>query len=165
MDKNILNIITSWAKANPLSVKVRCDENTLTLRDLQSQKEISFDYRTIKQHRLKQNAQGLGEYLNLVLENKVEIVLCHVGIAFSPSFTSTGPIADAPPVVCMEDYKRLYTQLLGLLDENERKQDCLMLFQLLISILDGAKLVGMNVNIEEELLEKDLTKFEASFLK
>lgn len=101
--------------------------------------------------------------MNLVLESNIEIILSHAGFAFSPVFANTGPITDAPPVVCLQDYFRLYQSLQHLLHERERKTDTLNLFRLLISILDGAKAIGLDVTAEEQNLEKCLAQFETSF--
>lgn len=163
MSSKIQNVITTWLKNNPFVFEHRIDKNSLTLKECFSQKQISIDLRAIKQHRLKEEPQGHGTYLNLVLDTGVEIVLCHAGLAFSPHFVNTGPLPDAPPVSCLADYTRLLGDLKNILMEPDRNQEALLLFNVLVSILDGAKQIGMDVGQEEEELDKSLTEFEKEF--
>jgi len=159
----IQNIIQSWLKANPTVFQHRFDGFTLTLNELSSQKQITFDLRTITQHRLKENPQTHEKYLNLLFDNGIEVVLFLAGVGFSPNFANTGPIPDAPPVSCMEDYFRLLGDLTSIVKESDRKNDAILLFNILISILDGAKAVGLDVGREEEELDKYLSQFEKGF--
>lgn len=160
---NTEQTILDWLQNNPLVFQHRLDSGVLTLKELFSRKEITFALKQITAMRLQNHPQGLGSYLNIVLDGHLEIVLCHAGIAFSPSFENTGPIPDAPPVTCLQDYKSLLNQLLALLAEEERKTECLLLFNLLIATLDGAKKVGIDVSFEEESLDQLLTEFENNF--
>ena len=160
--KNFKPIIEAWLRANPLVFQSRWDGDVVTLVENSSGKKLAFDTAKIAQHREQKNPQGLGTYLNLILEHNVELVLCPVGFAFCPNFMSTGPLPDAPPVTCMTDYANLLINLEALMAES-RKNDALLLLQVLISILDGAKVLGIDVGLEEENLDKLLTRFESSF--
>lgn len=155
--------IASWLKKNPFTLRSRREGDWFTLIEPATGKQISFDAKAVARHRLTPHPQGLGDYLNLVFDNGIEIVLCHAGIAFSPSFASTGPLPDAPPVACMTDYSTLLRNLQDIGADPQRKAEALLLFNVLISILDGAKAIGMDVGSEEEELERMLSGFETDF--
>lgn len=163
MAETFEHIVLNWLKNNPLVFRHRQDRNILTLIELASQKQISLDLSAIENFRIAENKEGFGTYINLVLPNGNELVLCHVGFAFAPSFQNTGPIQDAPPVVSMTDYFNLKRNLEQLLQEPDRKMEIITLFHVLISFLDGAKLIGLEVEYEEEALEKQLSEFESQF--
>lgn len=156
----IINHLTHWLKNNAYIIQNRLDGDKFILREFATGKELTLDTKKITQHRLKQHPQGQGDYLNLIIDNHTEIVLCHAGIAFSPSFVNSGPIVDAPPVVCLSDYFRLRTSLDEIMNDTERKQESLTLFHVLISIIDGAKMIGFNMDREEEELNDKLNLFE-----
>lgn len=157
-------VIQAWLKNNPMVFRSRFDGDALSLIEVGTQKQFSFDLKNVSKCRLTPHPQGLNDYLNLVFENGLEIVLCHAGIAFSPSFVSTGPLPDAPPVTCLTDYYSLLNNLDQIRADLTRKPEALLLFQVLISILDGAKAVGLDVGREEEELNAKLTEFEKGFL-
>lgn len=160
MSASAADAIASWLKKNPLTLRSRRDGDSFTLIESATGKQIAFDAGTVSQCRFTPHPQGLNDYLNLVFENGTEIVLCHAGIAFSPSFVSTGPFSDAPPVSCMTDYVTLSRNLQDITADPQRKAESLLLFNVLISILDGAKAIGMDVGLEEEDLERKLSAFE-----
>lgn len=155
--------LTDWLNRNAFNFRAVWNDNTVELFDTLSQKHLALNLNEIKDFRTAENSNGLGTYINLVKTNNCELILCHAGIAFSPHFVHTGPIGDAPPVVCLQDYHRLRQSLLHLLQERERKSDTLNLFRLLISILDGAKEIGLDVRLEERELDTKLTEFETTF--
>lgn len=160
----VKNVIQAWLKNNPMVFRSRLDDDALSLIEVGTGKQFSFDLKNVVQHRLTPHPQGLHDYLNLVFENGLEIALCHAGIAFSPSFVSTGPLPDAPPVTCLADYYALQNNLDQIRLDPTRKPEALLLFQVLISVLDGAKAVGLDVGREEEELDTKLTAFEKGFL-
>lgn len=155
-------ILENWLKTNPMVFQSRWDDAVVSLIENGSHKKLAIDTTQITQYREQKNPQGFGTYLNLILGHGAELVLCTAGFAFCPSFTSTGPLPDAPPVTCMTDYTNLLANLHGLINES-RKKEAVLLFPVLISILDGAKAIGLDVGLEEENLDKLLTSFENSF--
>jgi hypothetical protein len=157
------DVIHAWLKNNPMVFRNRWDGDVVTLIELASGKQLSFDAKSVTNHRLTPHPQGFGEYLNLVFDGGKEIVLCHAGVAFAPSFNSTGPLPDAPPVSCMSDFFTLSHTLDDIKADPTRKPEALLLFNVLISILDGAKAVGLDVGYEEEKLDAKLTEFEKGF--
>ncbi len=155
-----LTAIQNWLKTNPLVFSSRLDDKVLTLIERASQKQIVIDTARVVDFRVTPNPQGFGHYINLVFDDGHEIVLCHAGLAFAPSFASTGPLPDAPPVACMTDYQRLFATLDELTADPTRHAHAILLFQVLISILEGARVVGLDVGAEEEALNAKLTAFE-----
>ena len=155
--------IISWLKANPTVFQYRQDEAIFHLQEFGSGKSFIIDAKTIVDSRLTKNSQGFSDYLNLVFENQTQIALYHDGIAFPLSFAATGDLPGAPNVMSMADYNRLFNQLKELVKVEESKPHALLLFQILIASLDGAKLIKLDVGYEEEALEKLLTEFEKGF--
>lgn len=161
--QNLESIITEWLKNNPLAFRYRLDKQVFTLIEVATGKEIQVDCKKVVDHRVTKNSQGYNDYLNLVFDNGNQLVLFHEGIAFPLCFQATGPLPDAPAVMSMPDYIRLFRNLKELVKEEDRKPEALMLFQILIASLDGARLIGLDIGYEEEELEKLLTEFEKGF--
>jgi len=161
--KTVKDAITLWLKKNPIVFRHRWDGDELTLGEYASGKSVSYDIRQFCDFRLMPHPQGFADYLNLVFDDGRQIVLCHAGLAFSPSFASTGPLPDAPPVSCLADYHKLLSTLKDLMAEDGRKGELLTLFNVLLSILDGAREIGLDISQEEEDLDKLLEKFEGAF--
>lgn len=157
---DVFNIISVWLKNNPLVFIHRLDGDILTLTENFSQKKISLNLKNITKHKITSHPQGLPAYLNLVFDNGLEVVLTHAGLAFTPQFQNTGFIKDAPEAVSMSDYDRLLQNLRFLMDDEQRRNEAILLFQLLISILDGARAIGFDIGREEEVLDKLFTDFE-----
>lgn len=157
---DVLNRISTWLKNNPLVFVHRLDGDILTLTENFSQKKISLNLKNIVKHKLTPHPQGLPDYLNLLFDNGLEVVLTHAGLAFAPQFQNTGFIKDAPEVMCMTDYDRLLQSLRSLLSDEQRRNEAILLFQLLISILDGARAIGFDIGREEQELDKLFTEFE-----
>jgi hypothetical protein len=160
---NAFDTISAWLKKNPFVFRQRVDGTIFTLIEMASGKQIEIDAAHVSAFRLTPHPQGLGDYLNLMMNSGKEIVLCHAGVAFSPSFTSTGPLPDAPPVSCLQDYYRLLGNLKEIMDDPTQRLATLTLFNVLISVLDGAREIGLDVGVEEEALDKLLTEFEARY--
>ncbi len=153
--------LISWLKSNAFLVQFREETSVMTLKDVASNKSLTFDTRRLKDTRLVNHPQGLGQYLNVLLDDDSQFVLCHAGIAFSPNFVNTGFLQDAPPVACIRDFYQLHQQLLSILPDPETPQPVkLLTIQVLISILDGAKAIGFETSAEEALLDGALTQLE-----
>lgn len=157
---SIENVLIQWLGKNTLSFQYRFEKDVFGLQERACKKTIEFHKDTLADYRITPHPEGLPDYLNLVFTNQKQIVLCHAGIAFSPVFQSTGFIQDAPRVICMADYYQLFSQLQFLIKEPSRQQETILLFQVLISILDGAKDIGLDVGMEEKELDLVLTQFE-----
>ena len=153
--------IKNWLKNFPLVFRTRWDADSLTLIETGTAKQVTIDTKRITNHRLTPHAQSGGSYLNLVFENGIEVVLCHAGLAFAPSFVATGPLPDAPPVSCFADYFTLLNNLRQIMTDASRRAEALLIVQVLISILDGAKAVGFETGTEEEMLNSDLERLES----
>lgn len=154
--------IEAWLKKHVLVFQYRLENSVFHLKELASGKTYIFDSQRIAKHRLTPHPQGMSDYLNLIYDNGSEFVLCDAGLAFSPDYTNTGPLPDAPAVVCMMDYYQMFNHLVDLTTKDDFKHQTLLLFQVLIATLDGAKKIGLDVSLEEETLDKKLTEFETS---
>lgn len=157
---DVFTIISTWLKNNPLVFMHRLDGDILTLTENFSQKKISLNLKNIVRHKMTPHPQGLPTYLNLIFDNGLEVVLTHAGLAFAPQFENTGFIKDAPEAMCMSDYDQLLQSLRSLMSDEERRNEAILLFQLLISILDGARAIGFDIGREEEVLDELFSQFE-----
>ena len=108
------------------------------------------------------NPEGLGDYVNLVFEDKRELILCHAGFAFAPSYVAGTPTRPLPPVVCFQDYYRLRGHLEHLYGDQALDQLAEIMTTLMqcLAILAGAKLVGLDISAEEQDLEGILNWLE-----
>src|SRR3989338_7824952 len=123
------------------------------LTEIATRKERRFFYPEVKQWRRKANPEGVGDYLNLVFENGHELVLCHAGFAFSPSYLSTGQVQGLPEVLCFQDFYRFKTHLDHLYQNPQMKKEAVRTLMTCMALLEGAKLVGLDISAEEKSLE------------
>lgn len=162
MTENISNILETWLKNNLICFGYRRDGDIFTIRETASGKEIRLDAKKILAHEIKQHPPTRTSYLILMREDGVQIILCYAGLAFAPDTTATGPLPDAPPVSSLRDYFTLQQNLQSLIAE-KRAPEALLVFNILIAILDGARRIGLNIGPEEEELSQALTAFEGQF--
>lgn len=127
----------------------------ISLTEINTQKSRTILYPEVTQWRRKANPEGLGDYINLVFEDNCELVLCHAGFAFAPSYIAGQPARALPSVVCFQDYFRLRGHLEHLYRDRAVDQIAEMLSTLMqcLAILAGAKLVGLECDEEEISLE------------
>lgn len=154
--------IQQWLKDYPAIFSSQDVPHGLVLTEIDTKKSRTILFPEISQWRRKSNPEGLGDYLNLVFEDKRELILCHAGFAFAPSYVAGQPTRLLPPVVCFQDYHRLK----GHLDHLYRDQALEQLTEIIqtlmqcLAILAGAKLVGLDIEPEEKDLEVILNWLE-----
>ncbi len=158
-----LKAILLWLQKNPLVFQWSQENDWVRLREMATGKVFALKPAAITDYRLTAHPQGLADYLNVILENDVQIVLCHAGLAFAPDTTHTGPLPDCPPVACLSDYYQMFNHLVDLTSDESLAPQALQLFQVLIAVLDGAKKIGLDVAAEEAHLDKQLTSFEKTY--
>lgn len=163
MPETIADILEKWLKCHLAVFSHRRDADVFTIRENQIAGEIRLDTRHIAAHEIKPHPPTRTQYLILLRDDGVQIIFCHAGIAFAPDFTSTGPLPDAPPVASRVDYFTLRQNLQSLIDE-KRHAEALLIFNILISILDGARRIGLDMGHEEEELNGTLSELE-KFMK
>ena len=101
------------------------------------------------------------EYLVLAREAGQPIALADAGFVFNLDFRSTGPLHGAPPVMSFRDFRRLYEHLRHLVEQPEHRREALDVLSILIASLDGARLAGLQTQVEEGELEAVLRVLEA----
>jgi hypothetical protein len=158
----LVTVLTRWLALNPQAVRATLSQGNTpsTLFDVYSMKSFDFYLSDVVDFREQPHPQGQGTYLNLVWDSGRQVALFYKGIAFTPDFTNTGPLPDAPPVSCFSDYAYLKTQLDALIADPERRLEAIRLLPVLISLLDGARAVGFDVSSEEKTLDMALEKLE-----
>lgn len=161
MDAKPFEIIRQWSASHPGIFSLREDGKTLTLRELYSQKDLTFHENQIQKIFPKQNSlKPQEDYLLLLLESGGQLALSAQGFAFPPDFTNTGPLPLPSQVYCMRDFEDLLARLRGISGEAGRKKEALDLVMVLIAILDGAKAIGLDVSRETQSVDTVLTRLE-----
>ncbi|MCB1214205.1 MAG: hypothetical protein KDK66_01890, partial [Deltaproteobacteria bacterium] len=134
----------------------------LEIKETYSGKLLKLKLQELEALEEKNNSlHPLQTYLVLALSHGPQLVLCDQGLAFAPDFSATGPLPLPNPVYCMQDFHQLYLKLQHLAAEEDRRKEALELLLILISLLDGAKAVGLNMDWETQELETILSKLES----
>ena len=154
--------VREWVQKH--SQVVLCNENDSTLLDVTSGQSLVLSWPDVSACEEKIHPETGDTYLALLFENGAQIALVDPGgIAFAPSVTNTGPLRDAPSVVCLGDFHALKARIEHYLYQHANEpppQECLDMVMLCIAILDGARAVGFEVGKLEEELEKSLREIE-----
>jgi hypothetical protein len=140
------------------------DEESSTLLDVASGRKTVIPWRDLAGFEEKTHPETQENYLVLLLEDGKQIALVDPGgVAFAPSLENTGPLRDAPPVVCLKDFHTLKPRIDHYLYDHPDEpppKETLDLVMLCIAILDGARAVGFDVADLEGELEKSLSDIE-----
>ena len=104
-------------------------------------------------------------YLVVVLQDGRQVALADVGFAFAPSIASTGPLPELPETFCFRDFRHLTHGVAALLAEDGREKEALAGVMLAIALLDGARVLGFEVDREERALESLLKQLEEHGVK
>jgi hypothetical protein len=147
---------------HPFVFEAREEGTQVFLRELGSGKVLAVDARRVDAFEEKESPGSGGPYLVVRFDDGRQIVLCHAGFGFAPSFVSTGPVPGAPQVVCIRDFHTLFSRLAQIAPDPALRRDALDLITFLIALLDGARAAGLEVGEEERILEEQLRIVEAS---
>ena len=154
--------VSAWIENHTHAVLY--DEQSSSLRDVTSGKEIRLSWRDLKDFDEKLHPETKDSYLVLLFENGTQIALVDPGgIAFAPSTENTGPLQDLPPVVCLKDFFTLKGRVDHYLYEHPDEpppKESLNLLMICIATLDGARVVGFDVGDLEGDLERSLDEIE-----
>ena len=103
-----------------------------------------------------------GSYLRVTLADGRHFALAGIGFAFAPSFASTGPLPDCPPVGSFADFGKLHRHLTHLVSEHHEEQprEALQTLMVCLAFLDGAREIGLEVGPEERMIERQLQALE-----
>ncbi len=153
--------LRQWLASNSRIFATQDDGRTLHLMELSSGKQIALGLGSVETMEAKSDGITGATYVVLLLENGHQLVLCQQGFAFAPDFRSTGPIELPSAVFCMSDFKNFYGQLkhnaIEHPEDGRRSADMIML---LISLLEGARNVGIDVDAESDRVERILEAIE-----
>jgi hypothetical protein len=140
------------------------DPESSTVLDVASGRKTIIPWRDLTAFEEKIHPQTQASYLVLLFEDGKQIALVDPGgVAFAPSFEHTGPLRDAPPVVCLKDFHTLKPRIDHFLYDHPDEpppKETLDLVMLCIAILDGARAVGFDIADLEGELEKSLSEIE-----
>ena len=159
--ESLENTLTHWLKDHNDVFASTPTTHGVILTEKATHKVLTILYPEVAQWQLKKNAEFFDEYINIVTENGAELILCHAGFAFSPSFEET-PLGNTPSVVCLQDFYRMVGHLKHVIlaeDETHYKESVQTLI-FCLAILKGAQEVGLDISDEEQLLEPLLEALE-----
>lgn len=133
----------------------------LKIKELYSSKELTLQKNQIATTEHKTNSLNPQEsYVVLLFSNGHQLVLATQGFVFPPDFSATGPLDLPSPLYCMQDFQQLFHRLEHVAAEAERGREALDLIMVLIAILDGAKLIGLEMDGETRAVEEILSQLE-----
>lgn len=158
--REFVNRMNTWISANTGVFAHRVDGDILTLVEVATGQERILMGDDIDGIHQGTNRMSGVTYPILLLVSGHQIAVTDLGFCFAPSFASTGEIPGAPPVVSFGDFHRLFQEATLAAEDPARRKESLDLMMLCITIVDGARLVGFNVNKEEDRLETLLRQAE-----
>ena len=151
-----------WAAAHEHALLY--DDESGTLLDVVSGKGLQVFWRGLTAFEEKLHSETQESYLVLQFEGGKQIALVDPGgIAFAPSVENSGPVENLPPVVCLGDFLTLKQRIDHYLYEHPDEpppRESLDLIMVCIAILDGARVIGLDVGDLEGQLEKSLREVE-----
>jgi hypothetical protein len=154
--------VLAWVEGHRHAVLL--DDESSSLMDVTSGKAIHLPWQELKAFEEKIHPESKEIYLVLLFENGTQIALVDPGgIAFTPSTENTGPLRDLPPVVCLKDFFTLKGRVDHYLYDHPDEpppKEALDLVMMCIATLDGARVVGFDVDDLEGQLEKSLNEIE-----
>lgn len=135
-----------------------------TLLDVASGKTLRFPWREVEAFEEKMHPETGAPYLVFLLASGVQVVLVDPGgVAFAPSQVNTGPLPDAPQVVCLRDFGVLLQRVNHQLEahpDDPVPREILDAVMLCLAVLDGARAVGFDVGDLEQALDASLRELE-----
>ncbi len=154
-------ILLAWLKGHPGTFGFQEEGAGLHLVEIYSGKNrILRDVEIVRIEERPNTVNPNETYLVLLLEDGRQLALSPQGFAFAPDFINTGPLPLPNQVYCMQDFQDLFNKLKHLGSEDDRKAEALQLITVLISLVDGAKAVGLDLDREAEEVDKILVQLE-----
>jgi len=149
-----LEILLRWLRTHPGLFSYLEEGDDLEILETFSGKSLRLRSSAIQALEERSNNANASETYVIVLWNSGrQLVLSNQGFAFPPDFTNTGPIPTPSQVYCMQDYQNLMNRLRHVAAEAERGREALEIIMFLISLLDGARLAGLEVDAETQEVE------------
>jgi hypothetical protein len=159
--------IRTWIQRHRFSFELLEDPKNatapVTVLEKETGKGLSFPLGAVARLEEDRDSVRGGSYLRVVLEDGRSFALTGVGFVFAPSFVSTGPLPDCPPVASLVDFRRLFGHLEHLVTDVSagHEAEALQVILVLIAFIDGARQIGLAVSDEERMLDAELKKLEA----
>jgi hypothetical protein len=161
------NAVKEWLARNPIVFDVIEDPKSttspVTIVERLSGKTLSFPWAAIRLAELRQLPGSGTPFYKLDLDDGRSFAVSGLGFIFEPSFVSTGPVPDTPGSACFLDYQKLLRHFEHLAQDGheEHQREALQVLMVLLSFLDGAREIGLDVSDEEQHLEPILTRLES----
>jgi hypothetical protein len=156
-----LHILLQWLQGHPALFSFQENGENLMILEGFSRKSRLLKSQEIERVEERFNSTVQTEsYVIVLLTSGKQIVFSAHGFAFPPDFSSTGELPLPNQVYCFQDYQNIFQRLQHVASEEDRKREALELILVLIAILDGAKLVGIEVGREEEQVNEVLSQLE-----
>jgi len=160
--ENALSDIKTWLTKHPGIFACEEDNAELVLMEIATAKFLSLNENSIAALEEKKNSELIGQtYMVILFEEGTQLVLSHQGFAFAPDFSNTGPIPVPSQVFCLQDIYHFLNNLQVVMEDENRRKEALEITMLLIALLDGARLVGIEMGKEEQQVDTMLKKIEA----
>ena len=156
-----------WIARHPrafhLIEEARGPTAAVTVVETQTGKTLTFELPAVVASEAARDPIRGGQYLRVALDDGRSFVLSGLGFVFAPSFVNTGEVPDAPATACFMDFEKLLGHLSHLIDDHHEghEREALATMTVLLSFLDGAAAIGLDVGAEERRLEKQLIRLEA----
>ncbi|MCE9625084.1 MAG: hypothetical protein K8R69_06485 [Deltaproteobacteria bacterium] len=156
-----LEILLRWLRNHPGLFSSQEEGDDLGVLETFSGKSLKLRSAAIQAVEERSNSANPAEtYVLILWDSGRQLVLSNQGFAFPPDFTNTGPIPTPSQVYCMQDYQNLMNRLRHVAAEAERGREALEIIMFLISLLDGARVAGLEVDKETQEVEDILSLLE-----
>ncbi len=152
--------IRKWCAAH-LMVAI-WDAPTSTLFDVYSSKSLFIDLRKVRET-AERTTPSAETYELIVFESGLQIALAPAGVAWPPDFANSGPLPGLPQVLCWRDFASVSAQIQHVIDAHQGEpvgREVLDMLRYCIALVDGARVVGFDVEKEERRLEGYLEEVE-----
>ena len=156
--------LQAWLAPRPGLFAVQEERDGFRLSEIATGKSLHLPADQVLDIESQRNWNTGADYLLLALAERPALALADVGFVFELDTRNTGALASAPPTMSFRDYQRLLGHLLHLIDSQEqpeKRREALDITMVLIASLDGARAVGLPVEIEEAALEQLIRRLEA----
>ena len=162
---DIAGTLREWVARHPRAFELvePSPHGPATLLELASGKSLTLELGALVAVEQARDAVRGGSYLRIALADGRTFALAGVGIVFAPSFVSTGDLPDCPAAACFMDFEKVFHHLTHLVDDPHEghEGEALHTLMILLSFLDGARAIGLDVGEEERRVEAKLERLEA----
>ncbi len=158
--------VREWITRHPRAFQLIEDPKSptapATIVEVHTAKTLSLPLPSIVGSEVARDRVQGGSYLRLAIDDGRTFALSGLGFVFAPSFASTGTVPDAPPTACFRDFEKLLGHLTHLIDDHHdgSEREAMATMMVLLTFLDGGRMIGLDVGAEEKRLEVQLKRLE-----